>query len=78
MTVRFREFGVAGALLDDELLRSGGDVVGILKSNPLVELVETCIVGVDGEGLVKTLVRGGSVWSGVNLRLKRRVNSSGL
>ena len=39
-----------------------------------MELVETYIVGTDGEGLVKTLVRGGSVRSGVDVRLKRSVN----
>ena len=37
-------------------------VLYVFESDPLVELVETCVVGMAGEGLVKTLVRGRSVF----------------
>lgn len=41
-----------------------------------MELTETYVVGIDGEGLIKTLVRGGSASGGVHVRFKRRVYGS--
>lgn len=58
ITVRLYKLGVGGTLLDDVLLWSNGGVV-VLKGNSLIELVETCVIGIDGEGFVKALVHNG-------------------
>lgn len=70
VTVRLSELGIGGMPLHNELLWSGGTVV--LNSSRLVELIEIHVVGLDGEGLIKTLVRGESVWNGIDVRLKKR------